>query len=243
MPSEKSESVSFAGEVEAVSFDVLGTLLRLEDPAPRLRHELSRLAGVDVAEDRARRAFRCEMRYYVDHHLQGRDSGSLAELRDACAAVVLKELGLGVQHHSAVRRALLCSLSFTPYPDVLEALRELRARGLRLVAVSNWDCSLQQVLERTGLLGFLDGAVSSAQVGAAKPAPQVFSCALALVGCEPGRALHVGDSRERDVLGARTAGMRAVMLQRDAAGCDEQPRAGVKAIHTLRQLAPLTLRL
>ena len=43
--------------------------------------------------------------------------------------------------------------------------------GLRLVVVSNWDVSLHEVLARTGLTPLLDGAVTSAEVGAAKPDP------------------------------------------------------------------------
>ncbi|MFN2615938.1 MAG: HAD family hydrolase, partial [Thermoleophilaceae bacterium] len=123
---------------------------------------------------------------------------------------------------------------FTPFPDVPPALRELRARGLRLVVASNWDCSLPRWLERAGLGALLDGAVSSAAVGHAKPAPEVFRRALRVAGAAPEEALHVGDSREADLEGARAAGIRGVLLVRDGF-----PPAGVETVGSLAELPAL----
>src|SRR5262249_44498411 len=83
------------------------------------------------------------------------------------------------------------------------------------VAVSNWDCSLPVVLERCGLGELLDGTVTSASAGARKPDPAIFTAALELAGCEAGEALHVGDTAEEDVAGARAAGIRALLLDRE----------------------------
>jgi putative hydrolase of the HAD superfamily len=111
--------------------------------------------------------------------------------------------------------ALLDSLRFHPLPGVPDALRELRALGLRLVVVSNWDVSLHERLAETGLAPLLDGAVASAEAGAAKPDPRIFSRALALAGVRAAEALHVGDSPVEDGEGARAAGIRAVLIGRD----------------------------
>ena len=61
--------------------------------------------------------------------------------------------------------------------------------------VSNWDVSLHERLDELGLAPLLDGAVASAELGAAKPDPAIFAHALALAGAEPERAWHAGDSR------------------------------------------------
>jgi len=98
------------------------------------------------------------------------------------------------------------------------ALTQLRSQGLKLVCVSNWDCSLGTVLERCGLAAHLDGAVSSAEAGALKPDPAIFETALALAGCSANEAVHVGDTREEDVEGAEAAGIRALLLDRDGGG-------------------------
>jgi putative hydrolase of the HAD superfamily len=220
--------------VRAVLLDALGTLVRLEPPAPRLRAELGRVAGIDVGADAAERAFRAEIAYYLEHHLEGRDARSLESLRDRCALVVRDALGPVAPDAGAVRQAMLGSLEFTPFPDAAPALGELRDRGLRLVVASNWDCSLSEVLERAGLAPLLDGVVSSAVAGRAKPAPEVFREALRVAGVEPGEALHVGDSAENDVDGAAAAGVRAVLLARHG-----DPPPGVQAVRTLGEVPAL----
>ncbi|MGH2871266.1 MAG: HAD family hydrolase, partial [Solirubrobacteraceae bacterium] len=99
-------------------------------------------------------------------------------------------------------------------------------------AVSNWDVSLLEVLELAGLGVLLDAVVSSAAVGAAKPAPAIFGHALALSGARPEHALHVGDSLAEDVAGARACGIEAVLLDRSGA----QRPSGVTTIASLAEL-------
>jgi len=79
--------------------------------------------------------------------------------------------------------------------------------------VSNWDHSLHERLEETGLAPLVDGAVASAEFGRAKPDPAIFAHALA--GLDPACALHVGDSPVEDGEGALAAGLRAVLVARD----------------------------
>jgi putative hydrolase of the HAD superfamily len=220
--------------VRAVLLDALGTLVRLEPPAPRLREELRR-RGVEVDEETAARGMAAEIAYYLEHHMEGRDSASLERLRDRCADALARALGVPGLSGPDVRGPLLESLRFSVYPDVQPALRELRRRGLRLVVASNWDCSLGGRLEEVGLMGLLDGAVSSAAVGEAKPGRAVFLAALRLAGVGPRQALHVGDSLPGDVEGARAAGLRAVLLVRDG-----EPPPGVPAVRSLAEVPSLT---
>jgi putative hydrolase of the HAD superfamily len=194
----------------AVFLDALGTLVRLEPPAPRLRAELAR-RGVDVGEEAAARAIRAEIAYYRAHLHVARDAESLARLRRACAA----EMAPHLPEADDLLGALMAAIEFTPFEEVPHVLRELRARGCRLVVVSNWDVSLHEMLERTGLAPLIDGAISSAEAGAAKPDPAIFAPALELAGVGPEHAVHVGDTPEEDVAGARAAGIRAVLLQRE----------------------------
>jgi putative hydrolase of the HAD superfamily len=191
-----------------VLLDALGTLVELEPPWPLLPAELR----IDDQE-RAERAMRAEMRYYREHSHEGRDAESLADLRRRCAAIVSSELGREVTPDQ-----LMAAIRFRAYPDVPPALAELRELGLHLVCVSNWDCSLPDVLARAGLAEHLDGVVTSAVVGARKPDPAIFAAALKVAGCDPGEALHVGDTRDEDIEGARAAGIRALLIRRDGGG-------------------------
>jgi putative hydrolase of the HAD superfamily len=218
--------------MRAVLLDSLGTLVELEPPVPRLRRRLAGL-GFELEEELVARAFGAEVAYYVEHHVEGRDQSTLAELRNRCAAVLLDELAIPDLSLPAAREALLESIAFRAFPDAAPALRELRARGLRLVVASNWDCSLREVLDSTGLLELVDYAVSSAEAGAAKPDPAVFRAALAAAGCEPGEAVHVGDSVENDLAGAAAAGVRAILVSRDG----RRPRVEAPVIAGLGELA------
>ena len=52
--------------------------------------------------------------------------------------------------------------------------------------------------------------------GAAKPDPRLFEAALELADCDPADAVHVGDSPDKDVAGAEAAGVRALLIDRNA---------------------------
>jgi putative hydrolase of the HAD superfamily len=219
--------------VRAVLLDALGTLVELRPPAPRLRGLLAG-DGFDVSEERAAAGFAAEIAYYLDHHLEGSDPERLERLRDRCAEELRRAVGVPELDHATARRAMLGALEFRPYPDVLPALEALRERGLTLVIASNWDCSLPDWLEPTGIMELVDGVVTSAEVGAAKPAPRVFERALAVAGVAPDDALHVGDKVDNDVEGARAAGVRPVLVQREG-----EPPGGLEAIRSLEELAAL----
>jgi putative hydrolase of the HAD superfamily len=193
----------------AVFLDALGTMVELEPPWVGLRGAL----GDEVPEDRLVAAVRAEMAYYKAHSHEGRDPESLGDLRRRCAELLSRELGVEVDAGT-----LVDSIRFDAYPDARPALGALRERGVTLVCVSNWDCSLGAVLGRCGLGDLLDGAVSSAEAGSRKPEPGIFATALELAGCAPEEALHVGDTREEDVEGARAAGIPALLLDRDGGG-------------------------
>jgi putative hydrolase of the HAD superfamily len=219
--------------VRAVFLDALGTLVELQPPAPRLRRLLHQ-AGFELTEDQAAAGFMAEITYYLDHHLEGSDRERLERLRDRCAEEMRRALDVPGLDHATARRAMLGALEFSPYPDVLPALAELRGRGLTLVVASNWDCSLPDWLRPPGILELVHGVVTSAEVGAAKPSPRVFQRALAVAGVEPSEALHAGDRLDNDVQGAAAAGVRAVLVHRDG-----RPPPGVDAIGSLSELAAL----
>ncbi len=207
----------------AVLLDGLGTLVALRPPWGALVEILRERHGLEVEPPDAERAFRAEIAYYRAHHVEGRDARTLAELRARCAGVLARELPPAVVDALSSARltaAMLEALRFEAFPDAGDTLAGLRARGCRLVAVSNWDISLAAVLGELGLLELLDGVVTSAEVGEPKPGRAIFEAALARAGVRPAEALHVGDSFELDVRGARAAGVAAVLIDRSARGSD-----------------------
>jgi putative hydrolase of the HAD superfamily len=221
--------------LEAVLLDALGTLVALEPPAPRLRQALVDGFGVSISELDAERAIAAEIAYYRSHLDEGRDQAALAALRLQCARAMGRALPGEARERldpNALVWALLQSLEFSVFDDVRPALRALRDRGRLVVVVSNWDISLTDVLRRSQLTALLDGIVTSAGVGARKPAAEIFVHALQMVGARPARAVHVGDSVVEDVRGARGAGIEAILLRRDGA----PGPAGMTTISSLAQL-------
>jgi putative hydrolase of the HAD superfamily len=222
----------------AVLLDALGTLMSFEPPAGRLRAALRERTGVDVGDAAAQAAMRAEIAYYRAHLHEGRDPASLSELRVRCAEAMRPALpDLPTE---AIREGLLAALRFFAYPDAAPALRALGEAGVRRIVVSNWDASLHERLAETGLAALVDGALASAEVGAAKPDRVIFAAALARAGdVAPAEAIHVGDTIEADVEGARAAGLRAVLIARG--GAPAAPPDGVPVIASLAELLPLIL--
>ncbi|XVV14596.1 HAD family hydrolase [Actinoplanes sp. CA-131856] len=111
------------------------------------------------------------------------------------------------------------------FDDAVPALRRARAAGLAVAVFTNGEEGQQlRKLDRLGLLPEVDLMVASSTLPAGKPDPRAFRHAVERVGVDASRALMVGDSLRKDVLGARAAGLAAVLLDRAGAhsGVDER---------------------
>ncbi|MDO8211513.1 HAD family hydrolase [Conexibacter sp. CPCC 206217] len=218
----------------AYLLDALGTLLELEPPVQPLRRELRERFGLELSAEQAYAAMKAEIGWYRANHDSARDRASLAVLRRDAAAALRDALPPAAARIELepLTEALLAALRFRPFPEVPGVLRAARAAGIRLVVVSNWDVSLHDALAQTGLAPLLDGVLTSAEVGSAKPAREIFDRALALAGVEAGAALHVGDDVAADVEGARAAGIDVRLVLRDGASAP----AGITTIRSLREL-------
>lgn len=122
------------------------------------------------------------------------------------------------------------------YDDARALLGSLKYRGYRVAVVSNAIFPghfFRPKLNELGLAGYIDSFVSSADVGLSKPNPAPYRRALADIRAEPHEAIFVGDSPATDIAGARNAGMRAVLLQRNTPVRD---RSGFLVINRLTAL-------
>jgi putative hydrolase of the HAD superfamily len=96
----------------------------------------------------------------------------------------------------------------------VSTLEELATDGIRLGIISNWDERLRVLLQRLKLDRMFETIVVSCEAGFAKPSPVIFELAAEKLGLPPASILHVGDSFEMDVQGARSAGFAALQLIR-----------------------------
>ena len=179
-------------------------VLRLEGVAAALA-ETGRVYGspeLAAADERAGAAFTAVWREH-------RDMAPDDQLRIFLEALdpVLERVAAAYQEPTLAHRPDIT-------PGAVEAVRELRARGLRLGLISNTGRTpgrvLRRLLEDADLLPCFDVLVFSDEARVRKPAAAIFRRVLDEARIDPERAVHVGDDAVSDVAGARGAGMRAI---------------------------------
>jgi len=127
-------------------------------------------------------------------------------------------------------------------PEGIAVLRQLRERRVKIGVLSNtmWPRSWHEdVFRRDGVLDLIDGAVYSSEIDWTKPHPEAFLAAMAAVGVsEPARCVFVGDRPWDDIYGAKSVGMRAVLVPHSDVPtfADAEPDA---VIGSLSELLPL----
>jgi putative hydrolase of the HAD superfamily len=189
-----------AAELDAVTLDAYGTLVELRDPVPGLRQALAE-RDARRSDDEIRAGFRAEVAYYREHSGVGHDEQGLRRLQRDCAGVFLSAAGANLDPDE-FGPVYAAAMRFDVLPGVTDGLERLRALGLELAVVANWDLSLQSMLADAGLGHFFSVVVHAAR----KPAPDGLLRALTELGVEPRRALHIGDD-EVDEQGAAAAGL------------------------------------
>ena len=159
-------------------------------------------------------AVRAEMDYYRDHSHEGRDAGSLAELRARCAAVLSRGAGpRGLGRDDDVR-------------DPLPGLSR-RGAGAGRAARARAEAGLRLELGRLPARGARalrarrarsTGSSPRPRRVSRKPDPAIFAPALELAGCAAAEALYVGDTPAEDLAAARAAGIPALLIDRAGGG-------------------------
>jgi putative hydrolase of the HAD superfamily len=198
----------------AVTFDVGGTLVEPWPSVGRVYAEVAARHGVrnipaELLDERFKAAWRAEKDF--------------AYTRDAWAELVDKTfLGLCSNKPSKTFFPNLYEHFAQPeawqiFDDVAQTLEELATAGVRLGIISNWDERLRVLLQRLKLDGIFESIIVSCEAGFAKPSPVIFELAAEKLGLPPASILHVGDSFEMDVQGARSAGFSALQLVRAVA--------------------------
>jgi putative hydrolase of the HAD superfamily len=120
-----------------------------------------------------------------------------------------------------IYRRYLAPGAWTLYPDVLPTLAALRQRGYTLGVISDWESALiGKVLLPLGVGRYIDFMVVSTVQREAKPGSGLYREALARARVPANQAAHVGDNYITDVLGARSAGIQGILLDREGARRD-----------------------
>jgi putative hydrolase of the HAD superfamily len=203
-----------ARPLRAIFFDAGNTLIHMDFEA--IATALAR-EGVTTTADEAQRAeWRARVR--LDSTFQPGASTEHPDTGDRYLGLVLDELGV----RSPATRAALAAWRRTYNqpkglwtvlePEAEAALELARRTGLVTAVISNSNGTIAAILDTLGLSRHLDFVIDSSVVGVEKPDPRIFRLALARAGLSPGQAAYIGDLYSIDVVGARAAGLHAVLM-------------------------------
>jgi putative hydrolase of the HAD superfamily len=124
------------------------------------------------------------------------------------------------------------------FHDVLPCIDRLRAAGYRLGLITNNESAHQRAkIAKVGLHELFPVIVISGEVGVAKPDAAIFTLACERAGVRPDEAVHIGDNPVADALGARDAGLHAILLDRTRSAVS--PLRDVTVVHALTEVPDL----
>ncbi|MFN2432377.1 MAG: HAD-IA family hydrolase [Gemmatimonadota bacterium] len=213
--------------VEAILFDVTGTLIEVRGGVGELYAAAARAHGIDLDANAARRSFETALAAapplaFAAGPGPTREAAERGWWRDVVARVVA-----GARRPAAadppdqVLDDLLADLwrrfasagAWRVRDGAAGVLRSLRRRGYRLAVLSNFDSRLPPLLAELELADAFEAVFTSSDLGAAKPDAEAFRRALAHLDVPAAAAAHVGDSPEADARGAAAAGLLPVLLR------------------------------
>lgn len=213
----------------ALLLDAGGTLIEERSSRAELYAGAARRAGLEVDEARARAAM-ARAAAELPRQLGAHFRYSRGWFEHFLERVLVRDLGLDPARLDEVSEALFATFAdpatYRALPGALELCDALRERGVRLAVVSNWSPALHGLLRGLGLLERVEFALVSAEERLEKPEPAFFQRALARLDLEPGRAAHLGNDLERDVAGARAAGIEPLLLGPPHPACASFPDLG-----------------
>jgi putative hydrolase of the HAD superfamily len=206
--------------IKAIFFDAVGTLFGLTNTVGDHYAYVGREVGLDLDAETLDRAFhtawkQMPQRAAIDGPRENDDKGWWRELVDR----VLKQVAPSLSEFDRDNFFEIAYEHFTEagvwelYPEVPDVLQELAPR-FQLAVISNFDGRLRFILQHLGISKFFSHVFISSELGADKPDPEIYRCAVSLMKLQPNEVLHVGDDPQRDWEAATIAGLPVFRLDR-----------------------------
>lgn len=203
--------------MKLVSFDAWNTLLDIGVMLKALSDELAGLTGMDNTEEGITAARERIKRMRAE--TAGNPSRALEESQELLAELLGIEVELVKR---AAARAVLKTGNEIVLPGVKGVLEGVKRKGLKITVTGNvmfWPGSYTRLLlERFGLMEYIDKTFFADEVLAYKPMREIFEKPLRIFGVKPDEAIHIGDTKAEDFEGALKAGMWAIWINPEAEG-------------------------
>jgi putative hydrolase of the HAD superfamily len=230
-------------EFDTVFFDAAGTLFRVRGSVGEIYSRGARHFGVITDPQEVEAAFRAA---FQAKSLEGFPQGQpgLSAEKAWWMDVVRRVFGqlmkpkILCDYFDEIFETFRGSSAWELYSDTRACLERLRSSGYRLAVISNFDSRLFDVLANLEIDSFFERVILSWHAGAAKPDPAIFRSAFTAMSVAAARSLHVGDSLHEDVTGARAAGIRAVLLDREGKHRDWNGGSRLESLLELSQILP-----
>jgi putative hydrolase of the HAD superfamily len=208
--------------IKAVFFDLYQTLVHYQPSQEELEADALKNLGVNVTADALRRPILVANEYIykqmASRPLSRRSREETIALYTEYQRIVLKEAGITADEKIVLRLLGMmqqAKMDLVLFDDVAAALDDLKKRGLKLGLISNIEQNMTATLDKLGLSPKLDIVVTSQDAGFTKPQPEIFRYALKQAGVSPAEAVYIGDQYQVDVVGAKGAGMKGILIDRD----------------------------
>ena len=198
------------------------------------------LRGLGVNEEAWRQVYNRHNNELWEQYRQGKANSDDVKVQRFARSFA--ELGASHLPASEIAPDFLQSLvqNTMLFPSVVETLTSL-SRAYTLGVITNGFAASKERLGVLGLDKIFSYLITSETVGVPKPRPDMFLHALNSVGCLPGEFAYVGDDYDTDVIGAKAAGVQAILFNHkgeDLSGRTPQPDAIIYIFKELMDLFP-----
>ena len=222
-------------QVQALTFDLFGTILDLGGSLTPFIAEMLREKGADTTAEQFWQQWRYRQRLeqFQDTIMMLGHGGYLETVRRAFVYVLaLNKIEMSKEE---VKTFLACWQDLSPFPEVRAGLKKLAAY-YKLVGLSNGDPAFLDHLAKNRIQWDFDDVISVTTMGAFKPHPAVYRRAAQILGLEVGACMMVS-ANSFDVVGARACGLRGAYVNRYDLPYEDSPYRADVTVTDFTELA------
>ena len=207
--------------IKAIFFDFYNTLVRFWPPLDQIQQASCQEFGFQIEAEAINYGYSVADLYFNRENevkpLATRTEEERLDFFARYEQILLDNAGLSVTTELARQIwqiAISVPKDFIPFDDTIGVLQQLKGQGYQIGVITNLRRDMDELCRNLGMAPYLDFCLTSAEIGVEKPDPAIFVAALERAGVAAPEAVHVGDQPRSDLVGARGAGLHAVLLDR-----------------------------